>query len=50
MNPMHIFAINTPGQHGRICHPIFDREWSNNTHIYQMLQHIFGMLMSLEVC
>ena len=36
-------------QHGRVCHPIFDREWNPHMHVYEVMQHIFGMLMSLEV-
>ena len=39
----------TSDQHGRICHPIFDREWTATTHVYEVLQQVFGILMSLEV-
>ncbi|KAI9832221.1 MAG: hypothetical protein M1826_002225 [Phylliscum demangeonii] len=38
----------TKSQHGRICHPIFDREWTPATHVYEVLQQIYGILMSLE--
>ena len=34
---------------GRICHPIFDREWNSSLHAYQTLEQIHGMLMSIEV-
>lgn len=35
-------------KHGRVCHPIFDREWTPATRIYQVLQQLYGILMSLE--
>ncbi|PMD22611.1 hypothetical protein NA56DRAFT_644802 [Hyaloscypha hepaticicola] len=35
-------------KHGRVCHPIFDREWTPATRMYQVLQHLYGILMSLE--
>jgi len=35
-------------KHGRICHPIFDREWTAHTHVYEVLQQVFGIFMSLE--
>jgi ubiquitin-protein ligase len=35
-------------KHGRICHPIFDREWTPATRIYQVIQQLWGILMSLE--
>ncbi|KAF8244058.1 hypothetical protein K440DRAFT_588903 [Wilcoxina mikolae CBS 423.85] len=35
-------------KHGRICHPIFDREWNTGIRTYKLLQHIWGMLMLLE--
>jgi hypothetical protein len=41
-------TTSTVSKHGRICHPVFDREWANTIHVYEVLQHIFGMLMSLE--
>ena len=34
---------------GRICHPVFDREWNSSIRIYQVLEQIYGMLMSIEV-
>ncbi|KAJ2902162.1 uncharacterized protein MKZ38_000960 [Zalerion maritima] len=36
------------GRHGRICHPMFDREWSPNMSVRQMMEQIYGMLMYLE--
>lgn len=36
-------------KHGRVCHPIFDREWSPNTRVFTVLQQLYGILMSLEV-
>ncbi|KAK4112678.1 UBC-like protein [Canariomyces notabilis] len=35
-------------KHGRICHPIFDREWTGSRRIYEILMHIYGLLMTLE--
>ncbi|MCJ1357306.1 MAG: hypothetical protein MMC33_007302 [Icmadophila ericetorum] len=35
-------------KHGRICHEIFTREWQSGIRIYQVLQHIWAMLFSLE--
>jgi len=35
-------------KHGRICHPIFDREWTPVTRVYQVIQQLWGILMSLE--
>ncbi|KAI9783680.1 MAG: hypothetical protein M1839_003528 [Geoglossum umbratile] len=35
-------------KHGRICHPILDREWNSSMHAYQVLQHVYGLLMALE--
>jgi len=35
-------------KHGRVCHPIFDREWSSSIRLYEVLQHIWGLLMSIE--
>lgn len=35
-------------KHGRICHPIFDREWTPDMHIFQVIQQLWGILMSLE--
>ncbi|KAG9237468.1 hypothetical protein BJ875DRAFT_395206 [Amylocarpus encephaloides] len=35
-------------KHGRICHPIFSREWSPATRVYQVLQQVYGILMALE--
>lgn len=36
-------------KHGRVCHPIFDREWNSRIHVYEVLQNIYGILMTLEV-
>jgi len=36
-------------KHGRICHPIFDREWRPNIHVYEVLQHMWSLLMSFEI-
>ncbi|KAF2462058.1 hypothetical protein BDY21DRAFT_330369 [Lineolata rhizophorae] len=36
-------------KHGRICHPIFDREWTSSTRAYQVLQHTWGILMTFEI-
>ncbi|KAL5320182.1 hypothetical protein ACEPPN_010983 [Leptodophora sp. 'Broadleaf-Isolate-01'] len=35
-------------KHGRVCHPIFDREWTPATRVYQVLQQLYGIMMSLE--
>ncbi|EPE30278.1 UBC-like protein [Glarea lozoyensis ATCC 20868] len=35
-------------KHGRICHPIFSREWSPVTRVYQVLQQVYGILMAQE--
>ncbi|KAL1953648.1 hypothetical protein VTO42DRAFT_2397 [Malbranchea cinnamomea] len=35
-------------KHGRVCHPIFDREWTPQTRVFQVLQHLYGILMSIE--
>lgn len=35
-------------KHGRICHPILDREWTPVTRVYQVIQQLWGILMSLE--
>jgi hypothetical protein len=35
-------------KHGRICHPIFDREWTPVNRVYQVIQQLWGILMSLE--
>ena len=37
-------------QHGRICHEIFSREWQTGIHVFEVLQHIWGIFFSLEVC
>ena len=36
-------------KHGRICHAVFDREWSSTINIHQVLEQIYGMLMHIEV-
>ena len=36
-------------QHGRVCHPIFDRDWLPDMHVYTVLQQVYGILMTLEV-
>lgn len=36
-------------KHGRVCHPIFDREWTPSTRVFMVLQQLYGILMSLEV-
>ncbi|KAH9205235.1 ubiquitin-conjugating enzyme/RWD-like protein, partial [Leptodontidium sp. 2 PMI_412] len=33
-------------KHGRVCHPIFDREWTPATRVYQVLQQLYGIMMS----
>jgi len=35
-------------KHGRVCHPIFDREWDSGIHVRNVLEQIYGILMSLE--
>ncbi|KAK3935915.1 hypothetical protein QBC46DRAFT_396303 [Diplogelasinospora grovesii] len=35
-------------KHGRVCHPIFDREWNSNIRVLEVLQQLYGILMSLE--
>ncbi|KAF8536862.1 hypothetical protein BDD12DRAFT_849140 [Trichophaea hybrida] len=35
-------------KHGRICHPIFGREWNHGIRTHTLLQHVWGMLMTLE--
>ncbi|RDL38800.1 Uncharacterized protein BP5553_03140 [Venustampulla echinocandica] len=35
-------------KHGRVCHPVFDREWSPATRVYAVLQQLYGILMSFE--
>ena len=39
----------TGSKHGQICHEIFNREWHNGIHVYEVLQHIWGIFFSLEV-
>lgn len=35
-------------KHGRICHQILSNGWSPTSHIYNVMQHVFGLLTSPE--
>ncbi|KAF2458410.1 ubiquitin-conjugating enzyme/RWD-like protein [Lineolata rhizophorae] len=36
-------------KHGKICHAVFAaKNWSDSVHIYDVLQHVYGLLMSPE--
>jgi ubiquitin-protein ligase len=39
----------TNHQHGRICHQILGDNWRPSFHIYDVVQNIYGLLMSPEV-
>ncbi|MCJ1478391.1 hypothetical protein MMC13_007071 [Lambiella insularis] len=35
-------------KHGRICHEIFNREWHSGIRVYEVLQHVWSIFLSLE--
>ncbi|KAF2087739.1 hypothetical protein K490DRAFT_41720 [Saccharata proteae CBS 121410] len=46
MTPIHHPNIN---RHGRICHSIFDRNWTADTTNAQVLDTVYGLLMQPEL-
>jgi ubiquitin-protein ligase len=36
-------------RHGRICHSIFDRDWTTDTTLKSVLDTVYGLLLQAEL-